>query len=362
MAITFPVGFLFRPTDKEIIQHYLLKKQMGVELPLNGVIQEGDVFSEEVLSEVFRSSETHVYFFTQLKKKSVKGSNHDRTVGKATWRCESVTDICFNEKTVIGKKRILDYINPGSIGHRDWNMKEFSLDGVLLEHPQTSSDYVVCLLEKKERAIKRDRQKNRQTERNAGGALDCDLPINKRMRVCGEHNQRLEQYLMKSTATTFPHGLHENEIVTNTLAMPSPAYTLPVTVIESTPISQQVAPIHGEAGFESMVNVVATDTLAKLPPSASYDLSECTSMPPLVPAKTVDEEGGCTSGEQENRMLPVEKSHWEYQQSIAGPESLAIDAIRDSISLLSATVEGFAEDFIYPFLDGNEVVDDKLSS
>ncbi|GFZ06001.1 hypothetical protein Acr_18g0001710 [Actinidia rufa] len=355
MAVTFPVGFLFRPTDKEIIKHYLLKKQMGEELPLNGVIQEGDVFSEEILSDVFQSSETHVYFFTQLKKKSVKGSNHDRTVGKATWRCESVTDICVNEKTVIGKKRILDYINPGSIGHRDWNMKELSLDGVLLEHPQTK---------RKERAITRDRQKNRQSKRNAGGALvnlpsDCDLPINKRMRVCGEHNQRMEQYLMNSTATTFPHGLHENEVVTNTLAMPSPAYALalPVTVIESAPIAQQVA-----AGVESMVNVVATDTLAKLPPSASYDLSECISRPPFVPAQTVDEEGGCTSGEQENRMLPMEKSHWEYQPSIAAPESLAIDAIRDSIIQLSATVEGFAEDFIYPFLNGNEVVDNKLSS
>ena len=139
MAITLPVGLLFRPTDEEIIKHYLLKKQMGEELPLNGVIQEGDVFSEEVLSEVFRSSETHVYFFTLLKKKSVKGSNHDRTVGKATWRCQSVTDIRVDEETVIGKKRVLDYSNPGSVGHRDWNMKEFSLDGVLLEHPQTVS-------------------------------------------------------------------------------------------------------------------------------------------------------------------------------------------------------------------------------
>ena len=139
MAIMFPVGLVFRPTDEEIIEHYLLKKQIGEELPVNGVIQERDVYSEEVLSEVFRSSETHVYYFTQLKKKHVKGSIHDRTVGKATWRSESVNDIRVDEETVIGKKRVLDYINPGSIGHRDWNMKEFSLDGVLLEIPQTVS-------------------------------------------------------------------------------------------------------------------------------------------------------------------------------------------------------------------------------
>ncbi|PSS36303.1 NAC transcription factor 47 like [Actinidia chinensis var. chinensis] len=202
MAITFPVGFLFRPTDKEFIKHYLLKKQIGEELPLNGVIQKLDVYSEEVLSK--------------------------------------------------------------------------------------SSDYVVCLLEKKERVIK---QKNMQSKKNAGGALvnltsGVDMWINKRMRLCEEKNQRIEQLLMKCTieasTTTFPHGLivmnvHENEVVMNTLAMPSPVYALPVTVIESAPIAQQVTPIYGESGFESMVNaenVVATDTLATLQPSASYNLSE----------------------------------------------------------------------------------------
>ncbi|GFZ07922.1 hypothetical protein Acr_19g0008590 [Actinidia rufa] len=176
---------------------------------------------------------------------------------------------------------------------------------------------------------------------------------------------------MKSTvevsSTAFPHGLialnvHENEVVANTLAMPSPAYALPVTVIESAPIAQHAALIHGETGVESMVNVVAIDALATLPPSTTYDLSECISMPPLVPAETVDEEGGCASGEQEIRMLPVEKSHREYQPSIAAPESLANDVIRDTIILLSMTVEGFAEDFIYTFLNGNEVVDNKLSN
>ncbi|GFZ05698.1 hypothetical protein Acr_17g0012700 [Actinidia rufa] len=127
-------------------------------------------------------------------------------------------------------------------------------------------------------------------------------------------------------------------------------------------IDEQVGLINGEAGVEtleqimqyllepdsSMVNVenlVATNTLATLPPSASYDLSERTSMPPLVedkPAATVDEEGGCTSRKQE---------------SIAAPKSLADDAVMDSIILLSTTVEGFAEDFIEDFvgqfLNGN---------
>ncbi|GFS31837.1 hypothetical protein Acr_00g0019450 [Actinidia rufa] len=127
-------------------------------------------------------------------------------------------------------------------------------------------------------------------------------------------------------------------------------------------LMKKVGLINGEAGVETLEqimqyllepdlsmltvkNVVATNTLATLPPSASYDLSECTSMPPLVedkPAATVDEEGGCTSRKQE---------------SIAAPKSLADDAVMDSIILLSTTVEGFAEDFIEgfvgQFLNGN---------
>ncbi|PSS11788.1 NAC domain-containing protein [Actinidia chinensis var. chinensis] len=306
MAITFPVGFLFRPTDKEVIKHYLLKKQIGEELPLNGVIQERDVYSEEVLSEVFQSSETHVYFFTQFKKKSLNGSNHDRTMGKATWRSESVDDSRLDEKMIIGKKRLLDYINPGSVGDRDWNMKEFSLDGVLLELPKTSSDYVVCLLEKKERAIKRDRQKNMQSKRNAPVNTPSGCFNNKKIKLSSKQNQQMEN---RQT--------------------------------ESAPLVDEQWPPTPWQGYRLLL-------------AASYDLSECTSMPPLVedkPAATVDEEGGCTSRKQEIRMLLVEKSHWEYQPSIAAPESQADDAVMDSIILLSTTVEGFAEDFIEDFVD-----------
>ena len=47
---------------------------------------------------------------------------------------------------------------------------------------------------------------------------------------------------LEASTTTFHHGLivmnvHEKEVVTNTLAMPSPAYALSVTMIESAPIA-----------------------------------------------------------------------------------------------------------------------------
>ena len=71
------------------------------------------------------------------------------------------------------------------------------------------------------------------------------------------------------------------------------------------------------------------------------------------PSATMDKEGGCTLRKQEIRMLPVEKAHWEYLPRISAPESLDEDAIMDSIILLSTMVEGFAKDFIDPFLNGN---------
>ncbi|GFZ05700.1 hypothetical protein Acr_17g0012720 [Actinidia rufa] len=314
MAIKFPVGFLFRPTDKEVINYYLLKKQIGEELPLNGVIQERDVYSEEVLSEVFRSSETHVYFFTQLKKKYVNGSNHDRTVGKATWRSESVDDIRVDEKTVIGKKRVLDYINPGSVEHRDWSMKEYSLDGILLELPQTSSDYVVCLLEEKERAIKRDRQKNMQSKRNAPVNTPSGCFNNKRIKLSTKQNQQMENRQTESAPL----------------------------------VDEQVGLINGESGVETLEQILQ---YLLEPDSSMVDVDEenvervmqyllepdspLDSMPPLMeakPAPTVNEDGGYPSGENEVSMQPS-----IHDQSL--PSSNREYAVLDYINSLASAPE-----------------------
>ncbi|GFZ05706.1 hypothetical protein Acr_17g0012780 [Actinidia rufa] len=283
MAITFPVGFLFRPTDKEVIQHYLLKKQIGEELPLNGVIQERDVYSEEVLSE-------------------------------ATWRSESVDDIRLDENTVIGKKRVLDYINPGSVEHRDWSMKEYSLDGVMLEFPQTSSDYVVCLLEKKERAIKHDRQKKMQSKRNAPVNTPSGCFNNKRIKLSSKQNKQIENRQTDSAPL----------------------------------VDEQVGLINGEAGVETLEQI--TQYLLE-PDSSMVDVDEenvervmqyllepdspLDSMPPLMeakPAPTVNEDGGYPSGENEVRMQPS-----IHDQSL--PSSNREHAVLDYINSLASAPE-----------------------
>ncbi|GFZ05701.1 hypothetical protein Acr_17g0012730 [Actinidia rufa] len=296
MAKRLRVGLKFRPTDQELINDYLFKKIVGEGLPFEGIILERDVYDQHVLSEIFQSwvdededgdvsRDTQSYFFTRLKKKTANGETYCRTVGNGTWRSQYSrvikADEYDDESIPIGIKRSLEYIDSGSVQHKNWIIMEFSLAGVSLEHSLSSKDYVICRLQK-----------------SRGGKHGNEAPVNT------------------------PSGCFNNKRIK--LSSKQNQQTEPAPLVDET---------------------VATNTLATLPPSASYDLSECISMPPLVedkPAATVDEEGGCTSRKQE---------------SIAAPKSLADDAVMDSIILLSTTVEGFAEDFIEgfvgQFLNGN---------
>ncbi|GFZ05705.1 hypothetical protein Acr_17g0012770 [Actinidia rufa] len=264
MAKRLREGLKFRPTDQELINDYLFKKIVGEGLPFEGIILERDVYDQHVLSEIFQSwvdvdedgdvsRDTQSYFFTRLKKKTANGETYCRTVGNGTWRSQYSrvikADEYDDESIPIGIKRSLEYIDSGS-----------------------SKDYVICRLQK-----------------SRGGKHGDEAPVN---RPSGCFNNKRIKLSSKQNQQTEPAPL----------------------------VDEQVGLINGEAGVETleqimqyllepdspMVNVenlVATNTLATLPPSASYDLSEFTSMPPLVedkPAATVNEEGGCTSRKQES--------------------------------------------------------------
>ncbi|GFZ05702.1 hypothetical protein Acr_17g0012740 [Actinidia rufa] len=212
------------------------------------------------------------------------------------------------------KKRVLDYINPGSVEHRDWSMKEYSLDGVLLELPQTSSDYVVCLLEKKERAIKRDRQKNMQSKRNAPVNTPSGCFNNKRIKLSSKQNKQIENRQTDSAPL----------------------------------VDEQVGLINREAGVETLEQI--TQYLLE-PDSSMVDVDEenvervmqyllepdspLDSMPPLMeakPAPTVNEDGGYPSGENEVRMQPS-----IHDQSL--PSSNREHAVLDYINSLASAPE-----------------------
>ncbi|KAI8024112.1 hypothetical protein LOK49_LG03G02951 [Camellia lanceoleosa] len=82
---------------------------------------------------------SNCYYYTTLKKKKCKnqkfGKRFSRTVGKGgTWSGVDNQPIRNQKGVLIGCKKNFVYEKRGSAQHGRWLMKEFSLDGALLDH------------------------------------------------------------------------------------------------------------------------------------------------------------------------------------------------------------------------------------
>ncbi|KAK9200343.1 hypothetical protein WN944_015540 [Citrus x changshan-huyou] len=126
-----PHGFQFRPSDEELIEHYLKKKVSGILIPL--------------VEYLIRD---YLYFFTQLKKKSSKGSRIDRKVGSSSsaWQGEDAgKDIVSGQSKVkIGSNKWFRYEKKGCEDHRAWIIHEYTL-----HFPKNqATNYVLCRLQK----------------------------------------------------------------------------------------------------------------------------------------------------------------------------------------------------------------------
>ncbi|KAL9423088.1 hypothetical protein AB3S75_035223 [Citrus x aurantiifolia] len=150
-----PHGFQFRPSDEELIEHYLKKKVLGIFIPLAEYFIRDCNLYEEKPSEIWNShggpflnADEDLYFFTQLKKKSSKGSRIDRKVGSSggTWQGEDAGKDIVNgqSKIKIGSKKRFRYEKQGCEDHGAWIMHEYTL-----HMPKNqATNYVLCRLRK----------------------------------------------------------------------------------------------------------------------------------------------------------------------------------------------------------------------
>ncbi|XP_057504073.1 NAC domain containing protein 52-like isoform X2 [Actinidia eriantha] len=280
MATVIPAGFKFRPTDQQLIHDYLFNKIVGKELPFEGIIFERDVYEEQVLSEIFRSwnesGDTRSYFFTRLKKKA---ANYCRTVGNGTWRSQYSRVINDGESNTIGIKRSFEYMNSGSVQHKKWIMMEFSLAGVSLEHPRSSKDYVICMLQKS-RGGKHGKEETMQSNK-ALMNIPRGLFNNKRIKPTALQNQNMEN---------------------DTSAMPPSGNSSYAVIKSASIVGEQVGFIHGEADVKTLEQIMR-DLLA--PDSSMENVANVVAADTLAePAPIVDEKGGYSSGANEIRMQP----------------------------------------------------------
>ncbi|KDO38203.1 hypothetical protein CISIN_1g042765mg, partial [Citrus sinensis] len=150
-----PHGFQFRPSDEELIEHYLKKKVSGILIPLAEYFIRDCNLYETKPSEIWDSHggpffniDEDLYFFTQLKKKSSKGSRIDRKVSSSSgaWQWEDAgKDIVSGQSKVkIGSKKRFRYEKKGCEDYGPWIMHECTL-----HFPKNqATNYVLCRLRK----------------------------------------------------------------------------------------------------------------------------------------------------------------------------------------------------------------------
>ncbi|KAG5554562.1 hypothetical protein RHGRI_012203 [Rhododendron griersonianum] len=200
--MTIPIGYVFRPTDEELLVDYLEKKATGQPLPCDVVIERemygaGDkapwqIFTDKDPWEICKTednkgkvkTEGTIFVFTTLIKVRKNSDRIARTAGCGTWHGETALEqVLDDEGCVIGNKRTLYFEITDKSGAMDksvngghWIMHEYSLpNGNAMAG---KGEYVLCRIKRND---SRDTKISPRKRKNVEAATtdDDDLVVAK---------------------------------------------------------------------------------------------------------------------------------------------------------------------------------------
>ncbi|XP_030527710.1 NAC domain-containing protein 83 [Rhodamnia argentea] len=172
-GIKLPIGFRFRPTDRELVVHYLKRKVLAVPLPAS-VIPELDVFRADPW-DLPGSLRERRYFFSRRNRSS---NGHERTrvaAGFGYWRYKAKSkQILASDGTgnqVIGVRKTLAFREGkhsiGNVPGTRWILHEFSLAAT----PENSKSTTMAHAGDANWVVYRLFQKKMRAKRNGNGNL-----------------------------------------------------------------------------------------------------------------------------------------------------------------------------------------------
>ncbi|KAH9648689.1 NAC domain-containing protein [Citrus sinensis] len=173
------VGLRFYPTEQELLEFYLLHKitenpnlyQAGDDIP----VKDCDLYGPHepnLIWDLYEGDQLMagqaLYFFTQLKKVSPKGSRFNRKIGFGAWQGEDGAKPVLavgSDDQILGFKKRFRYEsrkNPEQNGR--WIMHEFTINPALLgnQYSHKALDFVLC-------RVKKNESENHSEKANLGG-------------------------------------------------------------------------------------------------------------------------------------------------------------------------------------------------
>ncbi|KAI8534390.1 hypothetical protein RHMOL_Rhmol10G0085900 [Rhododendron molle] len=183
-----PTGYVFGPTDEELLIHYLERKCKHLSLPSNVVFERqiygvGDKAPWQIFTKDDPWTENTVYVFTRLIKVTKNGERVARTAGCGTWHGETGLEyVKDDEGCVIGSKKTLCFRINNESGVIDeegerkghWIMHEYSLgDG---KNPAGKGEYVLCRIRRVDKDPKKSVKKANNVE---AGSVDDEVAVPK---------------------------------------------------------------------------------------------------------------------------------------------------------------------------------------
>ncbi|KAM1254863.1 hypothetical protein ACFX2G_029756 [Malus domestica] len=230
----FRPGFRFKPTDQELVggflHYFLVKTPRLLPPPPHSTFMHkcnlfGNKFQPSQIWEAFgggaalqlgAADQPALYFFSELKKKTPKGSNVDRRMGLGgTWEGKSVPawiEGTEGNSTCIGLKRTFWYKNEGTEDHGGWKLDEYSLFASPRKrnsHTSYDFDFVLCRLRNTSGINKR--------KCSTSSSQDEEVPKMKKKRA----NEEIEQNMLAINVVD-EEGRQGNSCLTNDLLAKEP--------------------------------------------------------------------------------------------------------------------------------------------